>query len=256
MLTLLLIPRKPNCSKHSGQPQLHEILLSRLCIRFHNFSFYSFKSSFFFLVTVLFSLQVQVITTALNAAQATAEHAAQAASEAAAELAAQTTMVGQAKARAHAIDEQLETARIDFEATQAAAQKAAALAQKAQNNAAAAAAHAAHAASEAAAASIGNKQDHEALQNSVHSSENVHHSTHLIRDPANLRQSSSLQEPAPLHLTSSLNTPGNDENYSANHYDSASPYTTSAISSSSYSSSGPLDYDYKSSARVLDYPSY
>ncbi|XP_036141787.1 glycine, alanine and asparagine-rich protein [Monomorium pharaonis] len=96
--------------------------------------------------------QVQVITTALNAAQATAEHAAQAAAEAAAELAAQTTMVGQAKARAEAIDEQLAAARLDFETTQAAAQKAANAAQTAQNNAAAAAAHAAHTAAAASAA--------------------------------------------------------------------------------------------------------
>ncbi|KMQ84449.1 transcription elongation regulator 1-like isoform x1 protein [Lasius niger] len=88
--------------------------------------------------------QVQVITTALNAAQATAEHAAQAAAEAAAELAAQTTMVGQAKARAETIAEQLAAARLDFETTQAAAQKAANAAQAAQSNAAAAAAHAAN----------------------------------------------------------------------------------------------------------------
>ncbi|KAL0117286.1 hypothetical protein PUN28_010262 [Cardiocondyla obscurior] len=94
--------------------------------------------------------QVQVITTALNAAQATAEHAAQAAAETAAELAAQTTMVGQAKARAEAIDEQLAAARLDFETTQAAAQKAANAAQAAQSNAAAAAAHAAKTAAAAA----------------------------------------------------------------------------------------------------------
>ncbi|KYQ55844.1 hypothetical protein ALC60_05125 [Trachymyrmex zeteki] len=96
--------------------------------------------------------QVQVITTALNAAQATAEHASQAAAEAAAELAAQTTMVGQAKARAEMIAEQLAAARLDFETTQAAAQKAANAAQAAQSNAAAAAAHAAHTAAATAAA--------------------------------------------------------------------------------------------------------
>ncbi|XP_029176531.1 late embryogenesis abundant protein, group 3-like [Nylanderia fulva] len=96
--------------------------------------------------------QVQVITTALNAAQATAEHAAQAAAEAAAELAAQTTMVGQAKARVETIAEQLAAARLDFETTQAAAQKAANAAQAAQNNAAAAAAHAANTAAAAATA--------------------------------------------------------------------------------------------------------
>ncbi|XP_044018691.1 cell surface antigen I/II-like [Aphidius gifuensis] len=90
--------------------------------------------------------QVQVITAALNAAQATQDHAAQAAAEAAAELAAQTGMVGQAKSRLHALEEQLESARIDFEATQSATNKATAAAQLAQNNAAAAAAHAAESA--------------------------------------------------------------------------------------------------------------
>lgn len=55
-------------------------------------------------------------------------------------------MVGQAKARAQSIDEQLEAARIDFEATQSARDKAQAAAQQAQNNAAAAAAHAAESA--------------------------------------------------------------------------------------------------------------
>ncbi|KAK2589108.1 hypothetical protein KPH14_001934 [Odynerus spinipes] len=90
--------------------------------------------------------QVQVITAALNAAQATSDHANQAAAEAQAELAAQTSMVGQAKSRAETIDEQLTAARVDYEATQAAAQKAANAASAAQSNAAAAAAHAANAA--------------------------------------------------------------------------------------------------------------
>ncbi|XP_034939657.1 antifreeze protein Maxi-like [Chelonus insularis] len=94
--------------------------------------------------------QVQVITAALNAAQATSDHAAQAAAEAAAELAAQTTMLGQAKARAQTIDEQLAAARIDFAATQSASDKAAAAAQLAQNNAAAAAAHASESAATSA----------------------------------------------------------------------------------------------------------
>ncbi|XP_032662856.1 tol-Pal system protein TolA-like [Odontomachus brunneus] len=104
--------------------------------------------------------QVQVITTALNAAQATAEHAAQAAAEAAAELAAQTTMVGQAKARAETIAEQLVAARLDFETTQSAAQKAAHAAQAAQGNAAAAAAHAAQTAAVASAANHALHSDH------------------------------------------------------------------------------------------------
>lgn len=71
------------------------------------------------------------------------EHAQQAATEAAAELASQTSMVGLAKARVEAIEEQLHSARIDFEATQHAAAKAAQSAAQAQNNAAEAAAHAA-----------------------------------------------------------------------------------------------------------------
>jgi len=61
-------------------------------------------------------------------------------------------MVGQAKARAEAIAEQLAAARLDFETTQAAAQKAANAAQAAQSNAAAAAAHAANTAAATAAA--------------------------------------------------------------------------------------------------------
>lgn len=68
---------------------------------------------------------MQIITTALNAAQATSEHASAASSAAAAELAAQTAMVGAAKARLHAIEEQLHHARIDFEAAQHANLKAA-----------------------------------------------------------------------------------------------------------------------------------
>ncbi|XP_076235696.1 uncharacterized protein LOC143180055 [Calliopsis andreniformis] len=85
--------------------------------------------------------QLQVIQAALNSAQSTSDRAAQAAAEAAAELAAQTTMLGQAKARAETLDEQLTAARLDYESTQAAAQKAATAAAAAQNNAAAAAAH-------------------------------------------------------------------------------------------------------------------
>lgn len=84
-----------------------------------------------------------ILTAALNNAQTSSEHAQQAASEAAAELASQTAMVGAAKQRVEVIDEQLHAARIDFEATQQLAQKAAASAQQAQNVAAEAAAHAA-----------------------------------------------------------------------------------------------------------------
>ncbi|XP_043482350.1 uncharacterized protein LOC122511270 [Leptopilina heterotoma] len=198
--------------------------------------------------------QVQIITTALNAAQVTSEHAAQASAEAAAELAAQTTMLGQAKASARAIDEQLEAARVDFEATQAAAQKAAALAQKAQSNAAAAAAHAAQAASEAAAQAVATKNDHEALQNTIQNSVKMHpFAKFLIRDSINVQPNSVAQDAGPVDQSGPLNGPGSEENYSTNSYETASPYTTSAIAPSSYPSSTSLDYDYKSSPRVLDY---
>lgn len=90
--------------------------------------------------------QVNVIQAALNAAQATSDHANQAASEAAGEFAAQRAMVGAAKQRVNQIQEQLVGIRIDFEATQEAANKAMASAQAAQASAAAAAAEAAAAA--------------------------------------------------------------------------------------------------------------
>ncbi|XP_062557074.1 uncharacterized protein LOC134221925 [Armigeres subalbatus] len=86
---------------------------------------------------------VQVLTAALNNAQVAADHAQQAASEAAAELASQSQMVGTAKVKLESIEDQLNAARVDFEATQEAAHKAAYSAQEAQKNAAEAAAHAA-----------------------------------------------------------------------------------------------------------------
>ncbi|KAK0087815.1 hypothetical protein PV325_013999 [Microctonus aethiopoides] len=120
--------------------------------------------------------QLQVVTAAMNAAQATSDHAAQAAAEAAAELAAQTTMVGQAKARAQTIDEQLKAARIDFAATQSASDKAAAAAQLAQNNAAAAAAHAADSAAVSGALpSVADEEDgHHAAAIAVENHEPLH----------------------------------------------------------------------------------
>lgn len=87
--------------------------------------------------------QVNIIQSALNAAQATADHTSQAASEAAGELAAQRAMVGSAKQRLMSINEQLIGIRIDFDATQLAAQKAMMSAQQAQASAAEAAAAAA-----------------------------------------------------------------------------------------------------------------
>lgn len=86
---------------------------------------------------------VQVLQNTLNAAQAAADHVTQAANEAAGELAAQQAMVGSAKDRLEQIGKQLAAVRIDFQATQAAAQKAQASAQAAAANAAAAAAAAA-----------------------------------------------------------------------------------------------------------------
>lgn len=67
---------------------------------------------------------MNVIQAALNAAQATQENSQQAASEAAGELAAQQAMVGAAKQRLASLSDQLAGARIDFDATQAAAQNA------------------------------------------------------------------------------------------------------------------------------------
>ncbi|OXU31639.1 hypothetical protein TSAR_016129, partial [Trichomalopsis sarcophagae] len=117
--------------------------------------------------------QVQVITTALNAAQATSEHASAAASAAAGELAAQTAMVGAAKARLQAIEDQLHHARIDFEAARAANFKAAHAAQVAQNNAAAAAAHAAEVAN-----AIHHHHDHGHGHHHHHDHGHKHHGHH------------------------------------------------------------------------------
>ena len=56
---------------------------------------------------------------------------------------AQTQMVGSAKSKVENVEEQLKQARVDFDATQEAAQKASSSAQEAQNNANEAAGHAA-----------------------------------------------------------------------------------------------------------------
>lgn len=83
-----------------------------------------------------------VLTAALNNAQSTSEQTQSAASEAAAELASQTSMVGTAKSKLDHLQEQLHSARLDFEATREAAENAANSAQEAQNNANEAAIHA------------------------------------------------------------------------------------------------------------------
>ncbi|KOC60090.1 hypothetical protein WH47_09088 [Habropoda laboriosa] len=135
--------------------------------------------------------QLQVVTAALNAAQTTADRAAQAAAEAAAELAAQTTMVGQAKARVETVDEQLSAARLDYESTQAAAQKAATAAAAAQNNAAAAAAHVADTAAASALLS------HEPVNPAPVAKLPPSHS--VLREPTGLRDSGAYLSPAALH---------------------------------------------------------
>uniref|UniRef100_A0A1I8NNW0 Uncharacterized protein n=1 Tax=Stomoxys calcitrans TaxID=35570 RepID=A0A1I8NNW0_STOCA len=78
---------------------------------------------------------VSVLTAALNNAQAASELAQKSASEAAAELASQIDMVAQAKAKLEQVESQLYTARLDYEETKDAAEKATQSAQEAQLNA-------------------------------------------------------------------------------------------------------------------------
>ncbi|XP_067648061.1 myosin-2 heavy chain [Eurosta solidaginis] len=85
---------------------------------------------------------VSVLTAALNNAQSASELTQRAASEAAAELASQIDMVAQAKSKLEQIESQLYTARLDYEETKKAAEKATQSAQEAQYNANDAAVHA------------------------------------------------------------------------------------------------------------------
>lgn len=78
---------------------------------------------------------VSVLTAALNNAQAASELAQKSASEAAAELASQIDMVAQAKAKLEQIESHLYSARLDYEETKEAAEKATHSAQEAQLNA-------------------------------------------------------------------------------------------------------------------------
>lgn len=82
--------------------------------------------------------QVAILHEALRSAEELAHQADAAAGHAAEELASQSKMVAQAKARLAELEHKLEATRADFVATKAAAQKAAAFAQKAKANAAAA----------------------------------------------------------------------------------------------------------------------
>lgn len=85
---------------------------------------------------------VSILTAALNNAQSASELAQKSASEAAAELASQIDMVAQAKTKLEQIETQLYTARLDYEETKDAAEKATLSAQEAQLNANDAAVHA------------------------------------------------------------------------------------------------------------------
>ncbi|KAM7361525.1 uncharacterized protein ACRADG_012530 [Cochliomyia hominivorax] len=85
---------------------------------------------------------VSILTAALNNAQSAAELAQKSASEAAAELASQIDMVAQAKTKLEQIETQLYSARLDYEETKEAAEKATQSAQEAQINANDAAVHA------------------------------------------------------------------------------------------------------------------
>lgn len=85
---------------------------------------------------------VSVLTAALNNAQSASELAQKSASEAAAELASQIDMVAKAKGKLEQVEAQLYTARLDYEETKDAAEKATLSAQEAQLNANDAALHA------------------------------------------------------------------------------------------------------------------
>lgn len=85
---------------------------------------------------------VSILQAALNNAQSASELAQKSASEAAAELASQIDMVAQAKTKLEQIETQLYTARLDYEETKDAAEKATLSAQEAQLNANDAALHA------------------------------------------------------------------------------------------------------------------
>lgn len=97
---------------------------------------------------------VSVLTAALNNAQAASELAQKSASEAAAELASQIDMVAQAKVKLEQVESNLYTARLDYEETKEAAEKATHSAQEAQLNANDAGLHANVELSESSSASL------------------------------------------------------------------------------------------------------
>jgi len=101
---------------------------------------------------------VSVLTAALNNAQSASELAQKSAAEAAAELSSQIDMVAQAKGKLEQIESQAYAARLDYEETREAAEKATLSAQEAQLNANDAALHANVELSEAV--HIHDKSDH------------------------------------------------------------------------------------------------
>lgn len=111
---------------------------------------------------------VSVLTAALNNAQSASELAQKSASEAAAELASQIDMVAQAKAKLEQIESQLYNARLDYEETKDAAEKATLSAQEAQLNANDAALHANFELSESAVQTIANNAGHDLAANNDH----------------------------------------------------------------------------------------
>lgn len=77
---------------------------------------------------------ISVLTAALNSAKLVSEQTKKAADEAAAELASQSAMIGESKSTLKALENQLHAARIDYEGTKQAAEKATLAAQQAQKN--------------------------------------------------------------------------------------------------------------------------
>lgn len=102
---------------------------------------------------------VSVLTAALNNAQSASELAQKSASEAAAELASQIDMVAQAKTKLEQIESQLYNARLDYEETKEAAEKATLSAQEAQLNANDAALHANYELNESSVKTIATNSD-------------------------------------------------------------------------------------------------
>lgn len=79
--------------------------------------------------------QLNSIAVAINAAHGTVLYATEAANAAIAEVGSQASMVGEAKRKISAIADQLDSVRVDYDATEAAARQASEAAELAQSNA-------------------------------------------------------------------------------------------------------------------------